>query len=393
MFSKKIIFAFALLVSLQSVAQSYIPAYQSRANMVSQTNINTLLQDIENLGVKTTGSVANNNALLWLKNKYLSFGYTASQVQEIPFSYATGSGNVNSTNLVVTKTGTVYPNIFVIVCGHYDSIVGPGVDDNGSGVASILEIARILKDVPTEYSIKFINFSGEEQGLKGSYNYVANVVNATNPKMNIKVVFNLDQVGGKIGNNNNTIYCDQDQGGLSSNNAASQAMTQQLANCTALYSPLLTAFDPAYASDYIPFEQNGEVITGYYEYIRSYTEHTTNDTYANVDIVYVKNVAMAATGAVQHFAVAQTTLSTKESAMSDNDANFYPIPTTSLLNIDFVKLGKENFLVEIYDMSGKLVISEFNKKQINVSGLENGVYLAKLTVGDKIYRKKIVIKK
>ncbi|MBS1573482.1 MAG: leucyl aminopeptidase, partial [Bacteroidetes bacterium] len=76
MFSKKIISVIVLLVSLQMVAQSYISAYQSRANMVSQTNINTLLQDIENLGVKTTGSVANSNALQWLKNKYLSFGYT-----------------------------------------------------------------------------------------------------------------------------------------------------------------------------------------------------------------------------------------------------------------------------------------------------------------------------
>ena len=51
-----------------------------------------------------------------------------------------------------------------------------------------MEVARILKDVPTEYSIKFIHFTGEEQGLLGSKNYVTNVVNTTNPKMKIKLV-------------------------------------------------------------------------------------------------------------------------------------------------------------------------------------------------------------
>jgi Zn-dependent M28 family amino/carboxypeptidase len=51
---------------------------------------------------------------------------------------------------------------------HYDSIVGTGTNDNGSGVVTILEIARLLqKNIPTEYSIKF-KLSGEEDGLKGS---------------------------------------------------------------------------------------------------------------------------------------------------------------------------------------------------------------------------------
>ncbi|WP_336688979.1 MULTISPECIES: hypothetical protein [unclassified Chryseobacterium] len=58
-------------------AQSFIQAYQNRANLVTQTNITTLLQEFGNLGVKTTGSAANTNALNWLKAKYQSYGYTA----------------------------------------------------------------------------------------------------------------------------------------------------------------------------------------------------------------------------------------------------------------------------------------------------------------------------
>lgn len=390
---KQILSAFLLgSISLLS-AQSYIPAYESRANMVSQTNINTLLQEFEAMGIKKTGTTANDNALQWLKNKYLSYGYSASQLVEDSFSFYNGAGTTNSKNLVITKTGTLYPNTYVIVCGHFDTINGPGVDDNGSGTAAILEMARILKDVSTEYSIKFIHFSGEEQGLKGSAHYVDNVVNATTPKMDIKVVFNLDQVGGKIGNNNNTIYCDQDQGGLTANNAASQAKTQELANCTTLYSPLLTAFDPAYSSDYIPFEQNGEIITGFYEYVRSYTEHTANDTLANVDKVYVKNVAMAAVGATQHFAVAQTTLSTYESTFSEANVQIFPIPTSEFLNIDFIQFNENKFDVEIYDWTGKKVLNSANQKKIDISQLVNGVYIVKVKIDKRYFQKKFIVKK
>jgi aminopeptidase YwaD len=106
-------------------AQTFIQAYQDRANLVSQTNITTNLQDFSNLGIKTTGSVKNANALTWIKNKYISYGYSASQIVEDPFTF----GSTSSKNLVITKTGTVYPNKYVIICGHFDSIYGPGVNE------------------------------------------------------------------------------------------------------------------------------------------------------------------------------------------------------------------------------------------------------------------------
>ncbi len=86
------------------------------------------------------------------------------------------------------------------------------MSDNGSGTSILLEAARILKDVPTEYSIKFIHFSGEEQGLKGSYHYADNIAyQGSIRNLDIKLVFNIDQVGGQIGNNNTTITCEKIQ--------------------------------------------------------------------------------------------------------------------------------------------------------------------------------------
>lgn len=389
---KSVTVLFFSFMSLVFNGQSFIQAYQNRASQVSQTNITTLLQDFENLGVKTTGSAANTNALNWLKAKYQSYGYSASQITEDPFTFG---GNVSSKNLIITKTGTLYPNIYVIICGHYDTIVGPGVSDNGSGTSIILEAARILKDVPTEYSIKFIHFSGEEQGLQGSGHYADNVVFQNNTRqLNVRLVFNIDQVGGKIGNNNNAIKCESDQSGLTINDAQSLAFTQQLANCTTLYSPLQTVMSNAYSSDYIPFEQNGDIITGFYENIRSYNEHTVNDTFANVDSTYVFNVGKAAVGALQHFATASTTsLDTDElNVNSLESVKIFPNPSKDYLNIELPKEIK-SFKVEITDLNGRLILNKENEGKINVSGLTNGIYLCNVKADGKTTVRKVIIGK
>ena len=240
-------------------SQTFNQNYANVSNLVSQTNINSYLQEFEDLGVKTTGSTANNNAYTWLKNKYLSFGYSENDITKDNFTY---NGQTTS-NLILTKQGTKYPNIYIIICGHYDTITGKGTNDNGSGVSVILEVARLLKNINTEYSIKFINFSGEEQGLLGSAHYVSNVVNTTNPKMNIRLVLNIDEVGGIKGQTNDTVTCERDESSNpSANNAASNTFTQQLMNCVTLYSTLKTNLSYAYASDYMPFQANGEIITG-----------------------------------------------------------------------------------------------------------------------------------
>ncbi|WBV57368.1 M28 family peptidase [Chryseobacterium daecheongense] len=390
---KKITTLLLFSVAIYSAkAQSFIQAYQSRATQVSQTNITANLHEFENLGVKTTGSVNNTNTLNWIKNKYTSYGYSASQMVEDPFTF----GSTSSKNLIITKTGTVYPDTYVIICGHYDTITGSGVSDNGSGTSIILEAARILKDIPTEYSIKFIHFSGEEQGLEGSYHYADNVVFQNNIRqMNIRLVFNIDQVGGKLGNNNNTIKCEKGVNGSSANNATSSAFTQQLATCTSLYSPLQTVITNAYSSDYIPFEQNGDIITGFYENIKSNNEHTVNDTFTNIDPVYVYNVGMAAVGALQHFAVATTLnlgTSETEGQKSLESVKIYPNPAKDVLTIDLPNTIND-FNFELTDLLGHTLIKQNNKKAIQVSSLTNGAYLAIIKTADHTAVRKVVISK
>ncbi|MGH2664415.1 MAG: M28 family peptidase [Flavobacterium sp.] len=379
-------------MSLNSLsAQTFIQGYADVANQVTQANITNNLTQFEALGVKYRGTAALQNTLDWLKNKYLSYGYTAGQMVEDSYLY---SGSTCK-NLILTKIGTVHPTTFVIVCGHYDTVTGTGTNDNGSGTSILLEIARLLQNVPTEYSIKFINFSGEEDGLRGSQHYVASVVNGTTPKMDIKLVFNIDEVGGVAGMVNNTITCDVDQSTPTSNNAASAVVTNELATCVDLYSPLNTYINFADATDYIPFENNGEIITGFYETNISTRPHTANDFLVNMDPVYVYNVAKAAVGATMHFAIANTSL-----GRDDFDANyqvsFFPNPTKEFLNINSGILTGSSYQFSLIDINGKVVLEKAinNPKQlenINITSLSKGVYLASLHVGDKKVSKKIVI--
>jgi hypothetical protein len=74
-------------------------------------------------------------------------------------------------NVVATQLGTLYPDSYYIVGAHFDSAGTPGANDNGSGVAGVLEIARVLSLYQTDYTIKYIAFDQEECGLWGSYSY------------------------------------------------------------------------------------------------------------------------------------------------------------------------------------------------------------------------------
>lgn len=389
---KRTIISFILVASLNfAKSQTFIQAYQDRANLISQANINSSLQEFEALGVKRTGTTQNTNAFNWIKNKYTSYGYTTANFQE----HAWTANGYSSKNLIVTKTGTLYPNKFVIVCGHFDSINGPGTNDNGSGTSIILEIARILKDVPTEYSIKFIHFSGEEQGLLGSSRYVSQIVNGTNPKMDIKLVINLDQVGGLASKSNTKLYHDKDQANPASNNAAAATAVQELANCTLLYSPLGVDFDPAESTDYVPFQQNGEIITGYWEYEGGYNNpyvHTANDLLVNMDPVYVLNVGKSAIGSVQHFSVAsKTILAANESSKILESIQFYPNPAKNILNLK-IDQSVKNFTFEITDMSGnQVLINQENIHQIDISKLSPGVYFGTVIFDNQKFTKKIII--
>ena len=151
---------------------------------------------------------ATENAVRYIKSQFRRSARL--QVSEQVFG-----GIRNVTAVLPPRLGSTSNRIF-IVCAHYDTqavrepnwhplaSTAPGANDNGTGVAAMLEIANLLSRHEYDHELRFIALGGEELGFFGSRNYVQSVLNRVEPddktatvttRDNIVSVFNLDMFG------------------------------------------------------------------------------------------------------------------------------------------------------------------------------------------------------
>jgi hypothetical protein len=175
------------------------------ADSVSQDSLfsyNKRLQDFQTRFIVSDSCIAAAN---WILNKFKSFGIDS--VYLAPFSYFDDViGNTWRTgyNVVAVIQGKANPDKTIVVGGHYDSVVwggpypgsmmdfAPGADDNGSGTAATLEIARHVAKDTLSATMTFVCFSGEELGLWGSYNFAYEQFYQAK---DIQFMFNMDMIG------------------------------------------------------------------------------------------------------------------------------------------------------------------------------------------------------
>lgn len=111
-------------------------------------------------------------------------------------------------NVVVEFPGSTRPGDVVIIGAHLDSTAGspwgsesaaPGADDDASGTVALFELALALKSLSLPFTVRLVHFTGEEQGLWGSYAYSDQVARA---KTNVLAMVEIDMIGycGKPGN-------------------------------------------------------------------------------------------------------------------------------------------------------------------------------------------------
>ena len=100
--------------------------------------------------------------------------------------------NTNGRNIVATQLGKTNPNDIYIICAHYDSKADYCADDNATGTATVLEIARILSTQCLDNTIIYALWDEEEIGLKGAGFYAAQ---ASSNGDNILGVLNIDMMG------------------------------------------------------------------------------------------------------------------------------------------------------------------------------------------------------
>ena len=102
-----------------------------------------------------------------------------------------------SHNVVATKKATQKStNQLILVGAHHDSVEGaPGANDDASGTATVLELARVFANAPTDTDIRFVTFGAEENGLLGSYEFVERMTDEDYYRT--VGMFQMDMVGSK----------------------------------------------------------------------------------------------------------------------------------------------------------------------------------------------------
>lgn len=243
------------------------------ASMVAQVMQQNLEDDVDTMvafGTRRHGQPGEVQCENYLVAEMNALGLTTST-----FNYDSGADVV-----IGELTGTTQPDKIVIIGGHFDSInysvaangPAPGADDDASGVAAVLEIARILSQYEFDYTIRFCGWSGEESGLLGSAAYAANLANNG---ANVVGMVQLDMIAYRAPGDSRSVDFVTNDTTPALNDFAMQAY--------ATYVPGLEVKQGSLSggtSDHRSFFQNGFPACFPFEDVGSYSPyiHTSNDT-------------------------------------------------------------------------------------------------------------------
>ncbi|MBN1969721.1 MAG: M28 family peptidase [Candidatus Delongbacteria bacterium] len=245
---------------------------QSYVDEVDGQRIQDDVQQMEDYGTRNCYKPQSIEAQNWIKEQYEAMGLEVS-IQD--FNMPSGAA---SDNVIAIQTGTKYPDEYVVCGGHYDSIisgnnqnVAPGADDNASGTAGAMEIARVLSQYEFDRSIIYCAFSGEEYGLYGSEAYASY---AASNNMNILGYFNLDMIAYR--HPGDEIHTD-----IIAPSSALPLVNFYKENA-AVYVPSLGVYDGSLSggdSDHTSFNQNGYMGIFPFEDSQNYSPyiHSVND--------------------------------------------------------------------------------------------------------------------
>ncbi len=300
--------------------------------MVSEVSPDRIGADVKTLaGFETRGNYSDPNqktrgigaARRWIFAQF--HGY--SQRLEVSYDIEK-KGSTEIASVVAVLPGAAEPEKRIIVGAHYDSInlrvtgdkaaeaPAPGADDDASGTAVVLELARVMSQYHFRKTIVFVAFAGEELGFVGSTRYA---LRAKANHEQIEAVFNNDIVGSDVTGEpssgtgialNDIGGADDDTGGSGETgsrlrvyspepaDSPSRRIASYIKDAAQHYVPslqvdLISRSDRyTRGGDQIPFQQNGFAavrLTSASENLIS--QHTASDTPDRVSPTFTANVA------------------------------------------------------------------------------------------------------
>lgn len=238
--------------------------------------------------------------------------------------------NVEIWNVVAVLPGTTEPERQVLVTGHYDTInlvyktgpdgrrvldseatvaaPAPGVTDDGSGTAAVMELARVMSQYRFRKTVVFVAFAAEEYGLFGSGLYAENA--AVNHQI-IEGVFNNDIIGSDVTGNGETDNRYVNVYSESPEDSSSRELARYMKEMAERYQPgfgvnLVFRHDRfGRGGDHTPFNRVGYAAIRVTTPMENYSnQHTATDTFANTDPKYTTLVAKANAAAAASLALA-----------------------------------------------------------------------------------------
>lgn len=248
------------------------PRIREMMNQVDQDSLMATVQHLQDFESRMWNSDNAFAASDWIAGKMAALGL---EVEQQPFYANTwyGSGQA-APNVIGIQRGTLYPNTYVVCGSHFDSFSFsgncPGADDNATGVASVLESARILTQYEFEYSIVYCAYGCEEMGLYGSEAYASR---CQSQGMDIIGYFNNDMNGYLYGD---AIHIDC----IYPNSVA--AIGDYYMNVANIYFPEMQVRHVNFSSgdsDHTSFNQHGYMGIYPFEDYQNYSPyiHTPND--------------------------------------------------------------------------------------------------------------------
>ena len=153
----------------------------------------------ENGGTRSAGTPGYEASVEYVAGVLRSAGFAVSTPTFAASDDDDGGGAAGPGRNVVAQTSTGNPDAVVMIGAHLDSVPeGPGIVDNGSGVASLLEIAtRLGADPAVQNTVRFAFFGDEESGAQGSSGYVEGL--SADDRKKIKLYLNVDMVASPNG--------------------------------------------------------------------------------------------------------------------------------------------------------------------------------------------------
>lgn len=248
-------------------------------------------------GMGTRFTLANNrkNVASSIRNRFIMMGYDNARIDSfrVVKTYKGISYNQMQYNVIASLGADAESDSVCIIGGHFDNILGsgdpfsfvPGANDNASGVAAALEIARVMKKngyIPSS-EILFIAFGAEELGLYGSISYAGA---AKQNIQRIKYMLNNDMIAYEPSQDNaNWMVNIMDY-------ANSRYLRKEIDGYCLKYTLLKPYNDntnSAYSDSY-PFFLNNFKAIFFISRFMDPTYHTVNDVAANCNFEYCREI-------------------------------------------------------------------------------------------------------